>query len=303
MKWDWYTRPEENVHIDKRYEDAYTYWLEQLTTSKVTKIIVERDFMYGSLTLDYEQLEREPQKMGHYFVTRDFLWTIGFDELYCETVATKQYDTPIEAFYDLLAEKMDFYFHGIDEYEERLMMTQREMSGQVPPEFMNEIFGLRNEIERWSDTVVPYRELLMAGREAFLNINLDDLNAYRLATYRVNRLLTLIEHYQEDVIALTDLASTLSNFRGNEIMKALTVFTALTTPVVAFGAIWGMNFKEMPELKWPLGYLFAWVMIVLFTGLIYTWLKRKKWIGPLLQFPNQAPNQKRLEKQRKKRKK
>ncbi|RHB48313.1 hypothetical protein DW881_12050 [Exiguobacterium sp. AM39-5BH] len=83
----------------------------------------------------------------------------------------------------------------------------------------------------------------------------------------------------------------------------MTVFTALTTPVVAFGAIWGMNFKEMPELKWPLGYLFAWVMIVLFTGLIYTWLKRKKWIGPLLQFPNQAPNQKRLEKQRKKRKK
>lgn len=303
MKWDWYTRPEENVHIDKRYEEAYTYWLEQLTTSKVTKIIVERDFMYGSLTLDYEQLEREPQKMGHYFVTRDFLWTIGFDELYCETVATKQYDTPIEAFYDLLAEKMDFYFHGIDEYEERLMMTQREMSGQVPPEFMNEIFGLRNEIERWSDTVVPYRELLMAGREAFLNINLDDLNAYRLATYRVNRLLTLIEHYQGDVIALTDLASTLSNFRGNEIMKALTVFTALTTPVVAFGAIWGMNFKAMPELKWPLGYLFAWAMIVLFTGLIYSWLKHKRWIGPLLQFPNQVHDQKRVKKRHKKREK
>lgn len=303
MKWDWYTRPEENVHIDNRYEEAYTYWLEQLTTSKITKIIVERDFMYGSLTLDYEQLEREPQKIGHYFVTRDFLWTIGFDELYCETVATKQYATPIEAFYDLLAEKMDYYFHGIDEYEERLMMTQREMSGQVPPEFMNEIFGLRNEIERWSDTVVPYRELLMAGREAFLTMDLDHLNAYRLATYRVNRLLTLIEHYQEDVIALTDLASTLSNFRGNEIMKALTVFTALTTPVVAFGAIWGMNFKAMPELKWPLGYLFAWMMIALFTGLVYAWLKRRNWIGSLLQFPNQIPNQKRLEKQRKKRKK
>jgi len=253
MNWNWYTRPEEIVHVDNHYEEAYTFWLEQLTTAKVTKIIVERDYMYGSLTLDYEQLEREPQKIGHYFVTRDFLWTIGFDELYCETVAAKQYDSPIEAFYDLLSEKMDYYFHGIDEYEERLMMTQREMSGQVPPEFMNEIFGLRSEIERWSDTVVPYRELLMAGREAFLDVDLDELNAYRLATYRVDRLLTLIEHYQADVIALTDLASTLSNFRGNEIMKALTVFTALTTPVVAFGAIWGMNFKEMPELKWPLG--------------------------------------------------
>jgi len=47
-----------------------------------------------------------------------------------------------------------------------------------------------------------------------------------------------------------------------------------------------MNFKAMPELKWPLGYLFAWMMIMLFTGLVYAWLKR----------------QKRLEKQRKKKK-
>ncbi|WP_070327874.1 magnesium transporter CorA family protein [Exiguobacterium aurantiacum] len=300
MNWTWYTRPEEIVHVDDHYAEAYTYWLEQLTTAKVTKIIVEQDYMYGSLTLDYEQIEREPQKIGHYFVTRDFLWTIGFDDLYCDSVAAKQYATPIEAFYDLLAEKMDYYFHGIDEYEERLMMSQREMSGQVPPEFMNEIFGLRSEIERWSDTVVPYRELLMAGREAFLDIKLNELKSYRLAEYRVDRLLTLIEHYQGDVIALTDLASTLSNFRGNEIMKALTVFTALTTPVVAFGAVWGMNFKQMPELEWPLGYLFAWFMIVLFTGFIYAWLKQKKWIGSLLQFPNQIRNQNQMEKQRKK---
>lgn len=300
MNWDWYTRPEEIAHVDEQYAEAYTYWIEQLTTGKVTKIIVEQEYMYGSLTLDYEQIEREPQQIGHYFVTRDFLWTIGFDDLYCTTVAAKQYATPIEAFYDLLAEKMDYYFHGIDEYEERLMISQREMSGQVPPEFMNEIFGLRSEIERWSDTVVPYRELLMAGREAFLTINLNEVASYRLAQYRVDRLLMLIEHYQSDVIAMTDLASTLSNFRGNEIMKALTVFTALTTPVVAFGAVWGMNFKEMPELEWPLGYVFAWTMIIGFTVVIQVWLKRKHWIGSLLQFPTQVNTKHAIKKQRNK---
>ncbi len=298
MKWNWYTRPEESVHIDQRYEEAYTYWLDQLTTANVTKIIVGEGYMYGSLTLDYEQLEREPQKVGHYFVGRNFLWTIGFDDLFCEVVAAKRYETPIEAFYELLAEKMDYYFHGIDEYEERLLVAQREMSGQVPPEFMNEIFGLRSEIERWSDTVVPYRELLMAGREAFLDLELQEMKPYRLATYRVERLLTSIEHYQNDVIAMTDLAATLSNFRGNEIMKALTVFTALTTPVVAFGAIWGMNFKEMPELDWPFGYVFAWAMILGFTVVIQVWLKRKNWIGSLLQFPTQVNTKQAIKRQK-----
>lgn len=300
MGWSWYTRPEDSVHVDNRYMEDYTYWLEHLTTSRVTKIVVQEGYMFGSLTLDYEKNERDPQKVGHYFVTQDFLWTIGFDELYEETIDTKQYDTPLEAFYGILADKMSYYFPGIDAYEERLMFAQREMSGQVPPEFMNEIFGLRNDIERWSDTVVPYRELLMAGREAFLGFNLDSLNQYQLATYRVERLLSLIEHYQSDVIAMTDLASTLSNFRGNEIMKALTVFTALTTPVVAFGAIWGMNFKEMPELEWPFGYLFAWTMIILFTVIIQVWLKRKKWIGSLLRFPTQINDEVKTKKQKNK---
>jgi len=298
MEWDWYTRPEDYIHVDQLYAQAYTYWLEQLTTSNVTKIVVENGYMYGSLTLDYEQLEREPQKIGHYFIGPDFLWTIGFDDLHHESVFAKQCDSPIEAFYELLAERMNNYFHGIDEFEERLMAAQREMTGQVPATFMNEIFGLRSEIERWSDTVTPYKELVMAGREAFLTIDLQQLKSYQLADYRVSRLLTLINHYQEDVIAMTDLASTLSNFRGNEIMKALTVFTALTTPVVAFGAVWGMNFKNMPELEWPLGYGFAWLMILLFTLIIQVWLKRKNWIGSLLQFPNQTTSTKHRSKQK-----
>lgn len=292
MKWDWYTRPEDYVEVDSRFALAYTYWLEQLTTASVTKIVVEDGYMYGSLTLDYEQLEREPQKIGHYFIGPDFLWTIGFDDLHHESVLAKDCNSPIEAFYELLAERMNNYFHGIDEFEERLLVAQREMAGQVPATFMNEIFGLRSEIERWSDTVTPYKELVMAGREAFLDIDLQTLRPYQLADYRVSRLLTLINHYQGDVIAMTDLASTLSNFRGNEIMKALTVFTALTTPVVAFGAVWGMNFKEMPELDWPFGYAFAWLMILFFTLIIQVWLKRKNWIGSLLQFPNQTTSSK-----------
>lgn len=297
MKWNWYTRPEEIMHVDSRYEEAYTYWLGQLTTSDITKIVVGDGYLYGSLTLDYGEMERAPEKMAHYFVGPDFLWTIGFDEVSCQLVEAKHYDYPVEAFYDLLAERMDYYFKGIDAFEERLMVAQREMTGQVPATFMNEIFGLRSEIERWSDTIMPYRELMMAGREAFLDLDLNELKPYELADYRVERLLMLVEHYQADVIAMTDLASTVSNFRGNEIMKALTVFTALTTPVVAFGAIWGMNFKEMPELEWPLGYAFAWAMIILFTISIQVWLKRKNWIGSLLQFPGQTKQAKYRKKQ------
>ena len=32
-------------------------------------------------------------------------------------------------------------------------------------------------------------------------------------------------------------------------MKTLTVITTIFTPVMALGALWGMNFKHMPNLS------------------------------------------------------
>ena len=53
------------------------------------------------------------------------------------------------------------------------------------------------------------------------------------------------------------LQEVVSSHRGNEIMKALTVLTAVSTPLTALGALWGMNFKYMPELEWKYSYLMA----------------------------------------------
>lgn len=47
-----------------------------------------------------------------------------------------------------------------------------------------------------------------------------------------------------------------------------------------------MNFKNMPELDWGFGYLFAWVIILASTGLIYWWLYRKGWLGDVLRRKN-----------------
>jgi Mg2+ and Co2+ transporter CorA len=65
-------------------------------------------------------------------------------------------------------------------------------------------------------------------------------------------------------------------------MKTLTVFTVIVTPAMALGAIWGMNFKNMPELDWKYGYLYAMILIVISTVGIYGWLRMKGWTGDLL---------------------
>jgi magnesium transporter len=65
-------------------------------------------------------------------------------------------------------------------------------------------------------------------------------------------------------------------------MKTLTVITTVFTPIMAFGALWGMNFKDMPELEWRFGYILSIALITISTLLLYGYLKIKGWTGDLL---------------------
>jgi hypothetical protein len=69
--------------------------------------------------------------------------------------------------------------------------------------------------------------------------------------------MVLIREYEEELDSIIHLEEVISSHRGNEIMKTLTVLTIVFTPIMALGALWGMNFKHMPELEWKYGYLVA----------------------------------------------
>jgi magnesium transporter len=69
--------------------------------------------------------------------------------------------------------------------------------------------------------------------------------------------------------------------RTNEVMKVLTVFTAVLLPLSLVAGIYGMNFVHMPELRWRLGYLWALgVMAVVGVGL-WAYFARRGFVGGL----------------------
>jgi hypothetical protein len=74
----------------------------------------------------------------------------------------------------------------------------------------------------------------------------------------------------------------ISSFRGNDIMKTLTIFTVLFLPATVIGALWGMNFQFLPWSKqdWGFGVMCGGIGII--TVGIYFWLWRKGWTGDLL---------------------
>ena len=61
-------------------------------------------------------------------------------------------------------------------------------------------------------------------------------------------------------------------------MKVLTVTSVATIPPVILAGIWGMNFKDMPELTWPHGYAIALAAILISIVLPVLFFKWRGWL-------------------------
>jgi len=97
---------------------------------------------------------------------------------------------------------------------------------------------------------------------------------------------------QRDVSSLTDHASYLSNkitfvldamlgvvnLEQNNIIKLFSVMAVVLMPPTLIASIYGMNFKDMPELEWTHGYPYALVAMALAAVLPYVLFRWKKWL-------------------------
>jgi len=97
---------------------------------------------------------------------------------------------------------------------------------------------------------------------------------------------------QRDVQSLSDHASYLSSkitflldamvgvvsIEQNNIIKIFSIVAVVLMPPTLVASIYGMNFKQMPELDWQYGYPTAIVLMVIAAALPYLIFKWKDWL-------------------------
>ncbi len=68
------------------------------------------------------------------------------------------------------------------------------------------------------------------------------------------------------------------NMEQNKLLKIFSLAALTFLPPTLIGAIYGMNFPDMPEMSWPWGYPMALVLMVLAAVLPILFLKRRGWL-------------------------
>lgn len=122
------------------------------------------------------------------------------------------------------------------------------------------------------------KKLLLLIQSAVSQIEVSDSSKTSLQDLKDN-LLSLIIGYEEIYENSNNLLNTfitISSQKSNDVMKLLTIFSAFFLPLTFIVGIYGMNFENMPELKWHYGYYMSLGFMLLVSIIIFIWFKKRK---------------------------
>ena len=77
---------------------------------------------------------------------------------------------------------------------------------------------------------------------------------------------------------MVDIYLSSINNRMNSVMKVPTIIATIFMPLTFLAGVYGMNFKQMPELDWRWGYPLVWVVMIFIAVLMLIIFRRKKWL-------------------------
>lgn len=181
--------------------------------------------------------------------------------------------------YTIIDQMVDTHFPILDQIEEHVDDLQDAIFLDARPSHLDELLHLKRDINVMRRQSLPQRELLnQISRGDAHFIQKQHLIYFRDVYDHMFRISETID-VERDMMAGTMEAylSVIAN-RTNEIMKVLTIFSALMLPMTLIAGIYGMNFENMPELKWLQGYAWAIGLMVAIALVMLTWLGKKGWL-------------------------
>jgi magnesium transporter len=179
-------------------------------------------------------------------------------------------DTMVDAYQPVLADLTS----EIGTLEDTVFLSRNREQTVI-----SEFRARKKELTDLQQIVRPQRDVAnRLARGEFKLIRPVLLPYFRDLLGNLNRIETSATSLSDQLYMTLDVFLNKASYETNEIIKILTLLTALTTPTVLIGTWYGMNFTDMPELHLPYAYPVAAAVTALSTAGLVVWLRRKHWL-------------------------
>lgn len=248
------------------------------------KMIEWNDSMFLSLkVLNFENGKFESEQML-FIATDNYIWSLQeYEGDYFEKIRERAGNSEgivrkkrtdyllfliVEAIIDNYAEAYAFF-------DENFKYTHEVSHIKLTPEFVasieqnkQELFKLKKAIGSLKETIVKIENAALFEQGAHYFTELKE---------QASSMIDDIDFNLQQLESNLNLVFNMQSDRLNQVMKTLTVFSVIFIPLTFIAGIYGMNFKNIPELENPYGYfILLGVMLVIAIALLW-YFKKKKW--------------------------
>ena len=196
-----------------------------------------------------------------------------------EKVGLLRERTPDFLLYTLLESILDNYFKTLDKLDEQTQAFDlSNLNADPAPSVLAQIEQHKRYVQFIKKAIVPIKEFTFSiEREKSPYVQERHMKYF----LEIRDLcLTLIDQCDSILSSLessNDLFFSIQGHRMNQVMKTLTIVSTIFIPATFVAGIYGMNFLNMPELRWHYGYFAVWLLILLIVVGMLIYFKRKKW--------------------------
>jgi len=242
------------------------------------------------LVVQTAQFYRNSVQLGetHVFVGPRFIVTVrhgtplSFSKVRerCESMPESLAKGPGFALYALIDFIVDHYMPVVDGLQERFERLEEDVfKNRFNQQTLEKLYDLKRELLLLRGAAAPLLDICDELVRFHGNVIGQDAQFYfRDVSDHVRRINHAIDGMREMLTAAMQAYLAMVTVGQNEVVKRLAGWGAiLAVPTMVF-SLYGMNFKNMPELDWPYGYPAVIGLLALACALLHGKLKKSGWL-------------------------
>ena len=184
--------------------------------------------------------------------------------------------------YILLDSVMENFYITIENEEDKIEELINLTKKSADPIILERIEKHRDNFNFLKRSIIPLRDSLydiksIKDDNVFNEIEAENFTFFSRLHQKSLELLEQIESDMGSLESASNFFFSAQTHKMNEIMKTLTIVSAIFIPLTFIVGVYGMNFKYMPELEYKHGY-YTVVGVMIFIGLLMMYyFKRRRW--------------------------
>ena len=182
--------------------------------------------------------------------------------------------------YALMDAVVDRYFPVVDAIEVELEAIEEKLFTSTSPRASIEaLYYVKQKLTTLKHATAPQMEYagkLFGGRVPQVCTGLSEY--FRDVHDHLVRLNQSIDTERDTVNTAIQVSLALITIGENEVTKRLAAYAALVAVPTMVAGVYGMNFEQMPELKWAFGYPFAVALMVVIDAWLFWRFRKARWL-------------------------